>query len=151
MSRIYDYSSWKDSPFVEDIYNQLLHQPDIIHFTNSPKPCYLGLWVECKHPEKDLFFYYLDMTDCSGGRDSFWRRLGQKFMKMTFINTSKLWKKPWHISSYLALKCNRNQQNPKVLNIMKILVTGTEGYLGSLLPPLLIERGHEVIGVDTGL
>ena len=33
---------------------------------------------------------------------------------------------------------------------MKILVTGTEGYLGSLLPPLLIERGHEVIGVDTG-
>jgi nucleoside-diphosphate-sugar epimerase len=33
---------------------------------------------------------------------------------------------------------------------MNILVTGTEGYLGSLLPPLLIERGHEVIGVDTG-
>jgi len=33
---------------------------------------------------------------------------------------------------------------------MKILVTGTEGYLGSLLPPLLIERGHEVLGVDTG-
>ncbi len=33
---------------------------------------------------------------------------------------------------------------------MKILVTGTEGYLGSLLPPLLIERGHEVVGVDTG-
>lgn len=33
---------------------------------------------------------------------------------------------------------------------MKVLVTGTEGYLGSLLPPLLMERGHEVIGVDTG-
>lgn len=33
---------------------------------------------------------------------------------------------------------------------MNILVTGTEGYLGSLLPPLLMERGHEVIGVDTG-
>ncbi|MEA5504065.1 SDR family oxidoreductase [Halotia wernerae UHCC 0503] len=33
---------------------------------------------------------------------------------------------------------------------MKILVTGTEGYLGSLLPPLLIARGHEVVGVDTG-
>jgi nucleoside-diphosphate-sugar epimerase len=33
---------------------------------------------------------------------------------------------------------------------MRVLVTGTEGYLGSLLPPLLIERGHEVIGVDTG-
>lgn len=33
---------------------------------------------------------------------------------------------------------------------MKILVTGTEGYLGSLLAPLLIERGHQVTGVDVG-
>jgi nucleoside-diphosphate-sugar epimerase len=33
---------------------------------------------------------------------------------------------------------------------MKVLVTGTEGYLGSLLPPLLMERGHDIIGVDTG-
>ena len=33
---------------------------------------------------------------------------------------------------------------------MKVLVTGTEGYLGSLLPSLLMQRGHEVIGVDTG-
>lgn len=32
---------------------------------------------------------------------------------------------------------------------MKILVTGTEGYIGSLLAPLLMEHGHEVIGVDT--
>lgn len=33
---------------------------------------------------------------------------------------------------------------------MKIIVTGAEGYLGSLLAPLLLERGHEVTGVDTG-
>ncbi|MBA3961934.1 MAG: SDR family oxidoreductase [Chthoniobacterales bacterium] len=33
---------------------------------------------------------------------------------------------------------------------MKILVTGTEGYLGSLLAPLLMQRGHEVTAVDTG-
>src|SRR4051812_35217171 len=33
---------------------------------------------------------------------------------------------------------------------MKVLVTGTEGYLGCLLAPTLIGRGHEVIGVDTG-
>src|SRR5450432_938370 len=33
---------------------------------------------------------------------------------------------------------------------MKILVTGTEGYLGSLLAPILMQHGHEVIAVDTG-
>lgn len=33
---------------------------------------------------------------------------------------------------------------------MKILLTGTEGYLGSLLAPLLMQQGHEVLAVDTG-
>ena len=33
---------------------------------------------------------------------------------------------------------------------MKILVTGTEGYLGSLLSPFLMQKGHEVLAVDTG-
>jgi nucleoside-diphosphate-sugar epimerase len=34
--------------------------------------------------------------------------------------------------------------------IRKILVTGTEGYIGSLLAPLLMKQGYEVIGLDTG-
>ncbi len=33
---------------------------------------------------------------------------------------------------------------------MKVLVTGTDGYIGSLLGPFLAERGHEVVGVDAG-
>ncbi len=33
---------------------------------------------------------------------------------------------------------------------MKVLVTGTEGYLGCLLAPELMRDGHEVVGVDTG-
>jgi nucleoside-diphosphate-sugar epimerase len=33
---------------------------------------------------------------------------------------------------------------------MKVLVTGTEGYLGCLLAPELIRDGHQVVGVDTG-
>jgi nucleoside-diphosphate-sugar epimerase len=33
---------------------------------------------------------------------------------------------------------------------MKVLVTGTDGYLGCLLAPLLIQRGHEVLAIDTG-
>ncbi|GEL48627.1 SDR family oxidoreductase [Cellulomonas hominis] len=33
---------------------------------------------------------------------------------------------------------------------MRILVTGTEGYLGSLLAPTLLGRGDDVTGLDTG-
>ena len=33
---------------------------------------------------------------------------------------------------------------------MRVLVTGTEGYLGSLLTPELVRRGHKVTGLDTG-
>ncbi len=33
---------------------------------------------------------------------------------------------------------------------MRILVTGTGGYLGCLLAPTLIAEGHDVTGLDTG-
>jgi nucleoside-diphosphate-sugar epimerase len=33
---------------------------------------------------------------------------------------------------------------------MKVLVTGTDGYIGVMLGPLLMERGHDVTGLDTG-
>jgi nucleoside-diphosphate-sugar epimerase len=34
---------------------------------------------------------------------------------------------------------------------MKILVTGTEGYIGTRLAPVLAAAGHDVTGLDTGL
>jgi nucleoside-diphosphate-sugar epimerase len=33
---------------------------------------------------------------------------------------------------------------------MKVLVTGTDGYVGGVVPEALIARGHDVVGVDTG-
>lgn len=33
---------------------------------------------------------------------------------------------------------------------MRVLVTGTEGYIGCRLAPFLVARGHEVVGLDTG-
>jgi nucleoside-diphosphate-sugar epimerase len=33
---------------------------------------------------------------------------------------------------------------------MRVLVTGTEGYLGCLVAPLLLRDGHDVVGLDTG-
>jgi len=33
---------------------------------------------------------------------------------------------------------------------MRVLVTGSEGYIGTLLGPALLARGHDVVGVDTG-
>ncbi|SDI66806.1 NAD-dependent epimerase/dehydratase family protein [Nonomuraea jiangxiensis] len=34
---------------------------------------------------------------------------------------------------------------------MRILLTGHQGYLGSVMVPVLLEAGHEVIGLDSGL
>lgn len=33
---------------------------------------------------------------------------------------------------------------------MKVLVTGTDGYIGSLLGNVLLDLGHDVVGIDTG-
>jgi nucleoside-diphosphate-sugar epimerase len=33
---------------------------------------------------------------------------------------------------------------------MNILITGIDGYIGVLLGPMLLERGHEIISLDTG-
>jgi nucleoside-diphosphate-sugar epimerase len=33
---------------------------------------------------------------------------------------------------------------------MRILLTGVDGYIGSLLAPVLINAGHQVVGLDTG-
>ena len=33
---------------------------------------------------------------------------------------------------------------------VRVLVTGSEGYIGTILGPYLMARGHDVVGIDTG-
>src|SRR5512132_3222062 len=35
--------------------------------------------------------------------------------------------------------------------IVRVLLTGHEGYIGTVLAPLLVRAGHEVVGLDSGL
>jgi nucleoside-diphosphate-sugar epimerase len=37
------------------------------------------------------------------------------------------------------------------LTTMRVLVTGHNGYIGTILTPMLLEAGHEVVGMDTDL
>ena len=45
---------------------------------------------------------------------------------------------------------NRKTAHNKMRNKLRICVTGSDGYLGSLLAPELMRRGHDVVGLDTG-
>jgi lipopolysaccharide biosynthesis glycosyltransferase len=90
MPKVYEYPSWQESPFTPEVYNEVYQRPGVIHYTNSPKPWYAGLKTECQHPKKNLFFEYVDLTAWSGYRDTFWRRLWRKFMKVTALTQAKL-------------------------------------------------------------
>ena len=80
-ARVYEYSSYEESPYPEKIYNSLIHtDPYIIHFISAEKP-----W-NCRNvPLKEHFFKYIDMTAWSGWRFTFWTelrlRLEYKFKK----------------------------------------------------------------------
>ncbi|GAB4233162.1 MAG: hypothetical protein Kow0049_16440 [Stanieria sp.] len=71
---IYSYSSYKDSPFTENTYKEIINDPYIIHLSGVVKP-----WTSAREqPATDLFFKYLDMTQWSGWRFSKLKLLRQK-------------------------------------------------------------------------
>ncbi len=61
-AQIYQYPDGRHSPFEEHVFQSLLHDPFIVHFTSPDKP-----WrALCKHPYRQEFYQVLDQTD--------WRR-----------------------------------------------------------------------------
>jgi lipopolysaccharide biosynthesis glycosyltransferase len=81
---IYEYSSWKESPYSEDLYTQLFHNPYIIHFAAAEKP-----WNSHDALLKEHFFHYVDTTAWAGWRFTPWRqlqmKLAYKFKKLKTI------------------------------------------------------------------
>jgi lipopolysaccharide biosynthesis glycosyltransferase len=80
------YVSWKNSEslFSEDVYNNLLQDPYIVHFVSAKKP-----WTSRHTPCKEEFFKYLDMTVWSGWRLTIWRRLWNRFIYETKLVLNK--------------------------------------------------------------
>ena len=89
-ARVYEYSSWEESPYSEDVYNNLIHKdPYIIHFVSGEKP-----WNSRDVLLKEHFFHYVDMTAWKGWRFTFWTelrlKLGYKFQKAISIIESRI-------------------------------------------------------------
>lgn len=63
-SHIFAYPDWTTSPYDRETYHRLRDDPYIVHFTTRYKP-----WkVSCLHPQRKLFFEYVDRTDWAGWR-----------------------------------------------------------------------------------
>lgn len=55
---IFEYTSWKKSPFSPEVFNQLTASPFIIHFIGFRKPWH----SDCTHVKKQIFLNYLKLT-----------------------------------------------------------------------------------------
>lgn len=82
---IYEYASWQESPFPENVYNNLMHNPYIIHFAAEAKP-----WNSQEAFLKERFFHYLDMTAWSGWRFTFLRQFLLKLVNKAKYNVQKI-------------------------------------------------------------
>jgi lipopolysaccharide biosynthesis glycosyltransferase len=67
------YTSWQDSPFDEPTFELLKDHPFVVHCTTKFKP-----WNSYNHPDKQLFYKYIDMTAWMGWRFSLWKAMKQK-------------------------------------------------------------------------
>jgi lipopolysaccharide biosynthesis glycosyltransferase len=77
MPQAFTYSSWSNSPFSENVYNNLVSAPYIVHFSSASKP-----WNSRKpHPFHHLFIKYVDLTVWSGWRLTIFKYLWQRLIE----------------------------------------------------------------------
>ncbi|MDY7008253.1 MAG: glycosyltransferase family 8 protein [Cyanobacteriota bacterium] len=90
VSAIHKYSCWEESPFTEEVYNNSLNDPYIIHFSSQIKPWHFKVTYKC--PYEDLFFEYLDRTAWKGWRPKeglkirlrrYWQKVADKFKELS--------------------------------------------------------------------
>lgn len=98
-SSVYGYSSWKDSPFSEEVYNNLIHDPYIIHYVSNKKP-----WTSRHTLLKEYFFEYVDMTAWYGWRLTIWRRFWLRLIHESRKAISILLDNPLHKSNFSEIK-----------------------------------------------
>lgn len=63
---LYGFDSYRDSPFGQEVFEQVLADPWIVHFTSRPKPWHLG----CRHPFLGEWNAALDATPWRNWRPS---------------------------------------------------------------------------------
>lgn len=88
---IHSYSSWKDSYFTEAEYKNIINEPYIVHFSSCAKPWKLG----CEHPDRSLFFQYIDLTAWAGFRLTFIRKVWIKIKDVIEEQSILLAKRKW--------------------------------------------------------
>lgn len=76
---IYYYSSWQDSPFDQETYDNVTSDPWIVHFASKFKP-----WNTYRFHKQNqkLFYHYLDMTDWSGWRFTLLKAIYTKLRRL---------------------------------------------------------------------
>lgn len=90
-NRQFKSSSLEDQVLInslEEIYGEassedIVNNPHIIHFIQDTKP-----WQYYKHPRKNLFYEYLDLTDWKGWRYTVWKVMWKKIIK-TFAKQNR--------------------------------------------------------------
>lgn len=110
-SIVYDTPDWTFSPFEEEAFHSLKHDPAIVHFTTGVKPWH----ATCRHPFRDRFFETLDRTAWAGWRPTPSFKQTRKYLFLRFClrierATRRVWamaQKPTPIESASTVQQNQ--------------------------------------------